>query len=114
MGRTHKLHFTSAIWMHTLMVENLSRYEKIEPLQQLHHFRVIDHRYVKQSIVWHGIRCLPVTMSIAYTHRHHLAFNNITVYLNVHLVVFPPEHQQYEREYERQYSRTEETTGLLS
>ena len=95
------LYFASTVRMHALMIEELSLYKEIDTFKKLRHLRVIDHRYIEQSIIWHSIRGLPVARRIAYTHRHYPALNHIRIDMDVHLVIQTLENHQDKREDER-------------
>ena len=92
------LHFAGTIRMHALMIEELSLHKEIDAFEELRHLRMINHRHIKQSIIRHGIWCLPIARCITDTHGHHPALNHIRIDMDVHLVIQTLENHQDERE----------------
>ena len=114
MGSLLYLHLAGTVRMHTLMIQELSLYKKINTLEKLGHLWMIHHRDIQQTIIRHGIWRLTITSRIAYTHRHHSALDDIRVDFDIHLVVETLENHQNEREDERQRSGTEDMMGLAT
>ena len=63
--------------MHTLMIQELTLHKEVNTLEELRHLRMINHRNIQQSIVWHGIRSLSVTRCITDAHGHYPALDDI-------------------------------------
>ena len=73
-------HFACTVRMYTMVIEKFAGKKKVKALEQLRHFRMIYYGDVKQAVVRHGVRRLPVTRSIAHTNGHDLAVNDVRIY----------------------------------
>ena len=76
------------------MIEEFTTNKHVDAFKQLSHLRMINHRDIKQTIVRHGIRSLTVSLTVAYTHGHHLTLYLIGIQTNRHFVVHTLEQQQ--------------------
>ena len=99
--------------MHALVVQELTRNQQIKSFNKLHHLRMIHNRDVKQAIIRHGIRCLPVPLGIAYTYGHNLSLHCFAIYFQMHLIFKPLEDHQRHGEHERQCTRPQKSTRLV-
>ncbi len=96
------------------MIEELSLHKEIDAFKELRHLRMINHRYIEQSIIRHGIWRLPIARCITDTHGHHPTLNHIRIDMDVHLVIQTLENHQDERKDERQGSGAEGMMSLAS
>ena len=101
LGIEH-LYLSGTVRMHTLMVEELTFHKKIDSLEELGCLRMRYHRHIEQSVIWHSIRSLSISCSIAYTHRHHSTLDNIRIDFHMHLIVQTLEYHQDEGTEKRQ------------
>lgn len=106
------LHFPSAIGVHAAMIQEATRYQKPDALNQLNHLGMVDHTHVEHTVVRYGIWRLTIAWAATDTDRHHLALNHVGIDLQLHLVLHPVEKHDEERGYKRQGTRAEESARL--
>ena len=94
------------------MVKESSCHQQPQSLYQLHHLGVIYHAHIQHTIVWHSIRSLSVAWTRTYAHGHHLAVDNVAVYLQFHLIFHTVEQHHKHRYNKRQRVRTKQAACL--
>ena len=106
------LHFPGAIGVHAAMIQEATRYQKPDALNQLNHLGMVDHTHVEHAVIWYGIRRLAIAGTTADTDRHHLALNHVGIDLQFHLILHPVEKHHEERRDKRQGTRAEKAASL--
>lgn len=69
------------------MIKETPCNKKPQTTNQLDNLRMIDHRNIKQTVVWHGIGCLSVSRTASHTYRHDPSLYYIRIYFHIHLII---------------------------
>ena len=86
LGGLDDLHLAGTIGTHTTMVKETASEQEPEAFEELEQFGGNDERHIDHAIIRHSIGCLSVAWSAAYADVHHLAIDEVAVYLQPHLV----------------------------
>ena len=98
MTRIEHFNAASAIGENTPVIKNLAFQKQIDAENELSGLRMAHHGNIEQSVIGHGIGSLPVALTIANAHRHHLSFYRLAVDSHIHLVFQPLEAHEDKRE----------------